>query len=59
MKFSADKAGSVSLYASADIPFLGDYCMEEGDGCGKHGIVTAQDDTVTFTVEASVRAVLP
>lgn len=49
MKFSADKAGAISLYASADIPFLGDYCLEEGDGCGKHGIVTAQDDTVTFT----------
>ncbi len=49
MKFTADKNGSVTLCACPKIPYLGDHCVEEGDGCGKFGTVTAEGDTITLS----------
>ena len=49
MKFSADKAGALTLCACPEIPFLGDYCVEEGDGCGKFGTVVAEGDLITLS----------
>lgn len=49
MRFSANKKGKISFCAHPEIPFVADYCVEEGDGCGKHGEVTAKGDTLTVS----------
>ncbi len=49
MRFSADRRGAISLCACPRIPFLGEYCVVENDGCGKTGAVEAEGDTVTLS----------
>ena len=39
MHFTSDKAASISFTFSVNIPFLGDYTVEEGDGMAKSGNV--------------------
>ena len=47
MRVSADKRGAVSFSVKNVIPFIGDYNVEEGDGMGKHGSVTAHENALS------------
>ena len=49
MRFSSDKKGKITFCARPEIPFIADFCIDEGDGCGKHGEVTANGDTLTIS----------
>ncbi len=49
MKLTADRSGALTLCACPKIPYLGEYCVEEGDGCGKFGKVEAEGDTITLS----------
>ncbi len=47
--FTAEKNGSpvtgkISMDCRLDIPFIKDYCMREGDGCGRTGEIFAEGD---------------
>ena len=48
MRFSSDQKGKITLCAHPEIPFNEDFCLDEGDGCGKRGEVTAKGDTETL-----------
>ena len=49
MRFSSDMCGGVSFLARAEIPYLRNYAMEEGDGFGRCGEVICTGDTITIT----------
>lgn len=49
MRIKADKAGAVSFFARAEIPYLRDYALLEGDGFGKRGEVRCVGDTVILS----------
>ena len=44
MRFEADAPGMITLTVHPEIPFVRDYNEAVGDGCGKTGEVTEQDD---------------
>ena len=51
MRITADKMASLSFSLRAEIPFLGEYTVEEGDGLSKTGEVKANGDTLTVSGE--------
>ncbi len=44
VKLTASEKGKLSFTCRLYIPFIKDYCIEEGDGCGKTGEVLAEGD---------------
>ena len=48
VRFGADTPASVTLSICAEIPFLGEYTVQEGDGLGKTGTVTVDRDSFIF-----------
>ncbi len=51
VRYTCDKAGAVSLCVRAEIPFLGEYTVEPGDGLSKRGEVTAADGSIIIKGE--------
>lgn len=47
VKLTASKAGALSFVLCPEIPYIKDYGMEPGDGCGKSGKISSQGDTIT------------
>ncbi len=44
LKLTASEKGKLSFRCRFHIPYLKDYCIEEGDGCGRVGEVYAEKD---------------
>ena len=44
VKLTASEKGALSFKARFHIPFVKDYCIDEGDGCGKTGEVLAEGE---------------
>ena len=48
MRLEASERASLSFDAELIIPFVGEYCIEEGDGMGKSGRVSASGGEIAF-----------
>ena len=46
MRFSANRGGKISFSVSPLISFCRDFCMQEGDGCGRSGEVHASHSDI-------------
>lgn len=49
MRFTASEKGRLNLKLCPEIPYIGDFCLEPGDGCGKSGEVKADGDTIVLS----------
>ena len=47
IKLTASRKGALSFDCSLYDPFLRDYCIKEGDGCGKSAIFSGEGNTLT------------
>ncbi len=47
VKLSADRHGALSFDVYLYDPFLRDYCIKEGDGCGKSAVFSGEGDTLS------------
>ena len=48
VRLSADRKGALAFDVRADIPFLGEYTIEPGDGLGKSGCISVNDNTIVI-----------
>lgn len=58
IRLESDRKKSVSVKIAPEIPFLGDYTLEEGDGMAKRGRVTANGNKITLSGELEYYGVL-
>ena len=49
---NGNACGKISLNCRADIPFIKDYCIQEGDGCGRTGEIFTEDDRLIMRGES-------
>ena len=62
VRFTAEKNGApvsqkISMDCRLDIPFIKDYCVKEGDGCGRTGMIFAQNDRLIMRGESLYYAI--
>ena len=62
VRFTAEKNGApisqkISMDCRPDIPFIKDYCVKEGDGCGRTGMIFAQNDRLIMRGESLYYAI--
>ena len=48
IRLEADRSGAVSVRVAPEIPFLGDFTLEEGDGMAKRGEVRAEGGDISL-----------
>ena len=58
VRLEADKPASVSVRIAPEIPFLGEYTLEPGDGMPKRGKVTVSGSDITLSGELEYYGVL-
>ena len=58
VKLTASQPGALSFVLCPEIPFVKDYAINPGDGGGKSGMVTAQDDTIVLSGMAYYYSIL-
>ena len=52
VRFTASEKGKITLNCRPDIPFIKDYCIKEGDGCGRTGEIFADNDRLIMRGES-------
>jgi hypothetical protein len=57
VRFTASEQGHISLNIRPHIPFVKDYCIKEGDGCGRTGEIEMKDDRLIMSGESLYFAV--
>ncbi|MBQ9115596.1 MAG: glycoside hydrolase family 95 protein [Clostridia bacterium] len=50
-RLEADRKGALSFNVRAELPGLGDWLIEEGDGLGRSGEISVKDAVLTFSGE--------
>ena len=58
MRVSADVSGALSFSVRNEIPFLGEYNLDPGDGMGKSGSVTATGNEISVSGEMEYYGIL-